>query len=166
MTGRLSNLERNIWAFIEQPSKGRTDMNTMLEKVKASSEKGNLCSQIVVDVGLEYFGLQKPDLVTGAGGLAGAQGFLGVTCGALTAAGLLISSVATGKMDQDLIYMLIQELEDRFNEELVNSYPGNRCDDILEAEPEKLPTDVCPPVIAGVIRIALELLEEKGLVPG
>ena len=61
------------------------------------------------------------------------------------------------------MYMYIQDLEDRFNEELVSSYPGNRCDDILEADPNKLPTDICPPIIAGAIRIALELLEEKGI---
>ena len=36
-------------------------------------------------------------------------------------------------------------------------------DDFLEADPEKVPTQVCPPIIAGAIRIALELLEEKGV---
>ncbi len=58
---------------------------------------------------------------------------------------------------------VIQELEERFNAELVSKYPGNHCDDILETEPTKLPTEICPPIIAGAIRITLEILEGEGL---
>ena len=135
----------------------------LMQRVKASAQRGNLCSQIVVDVGLGHLGETRPDVVQAAGGLVGAEGFLGVTCGALTAAGVLIASAASGRLDRDLMYMLIQELEDRFNEELASAYPGNHCDDFLEADPSKVPTEVCPPIIAGAIRIALELLEEKGI---
>jgi hypothetical protein len=132
-------------------------------RIKESAERGNLCSQIVIDVGLGHLGTTKPDVVQAAGGLVGAQGFLGVTCGALTAAGVLIATASEGRLDRDRMYMLIQELEDRFNEEIAESYPGNRCDDFLEADPEKVPTEVCPPIIAGAVRIALELLEEQGV---
>ena len=54
-------------------------LEELLRRVKASSEKGNLCSQIVVDVGLDHLGERKPDLLKAAGGL---QGFVEVTCGA------------------------------------------------------------------------------------
>ena len=138
-------------------------VDELMRQVKASAQRGNLCSQIVVDVGLGHLGETRPDVVQAVGGLVGAEGFLGVTCGALTAAGVLIASAASGRLDRDVMYMLIQELEDRFNEELAASYPGNRCDDFLEADPSKVPTEVCPPIIAGAIRIALELLEEKGV---
>ena len=136
----------------------------LLERVRQSARRGNLCSQIVLDVGLDHVGAPRPEVVKAAGGLVGAQGFLGVTCGALTAAGVLLASVCTDRIDRDEMYMLIQELEDRFNGELVSSYPGNHCDDILESDPERLPTDICPPIIAGSIRIVLELLEERGIV--
>ena len=36
-------------------------LEELLRRVKASSEKGNLCSQIVVDVGLDHLGEPKPD---------------------------------------------------------------------------------------------------------
>ncbi|MEW6443769.1 MAG: C-GCAxxG-C-C family protein [bacterium] len=94
---------------------------------------------------------------------SGAQGMMGATCGALTAAACLIAFGGHGRIDRDRVYMLIQELEERFNEELVSQYPGNHCDDLLESDPEKVPTQICPPVIAGAIRIALELLEGEGL---
>jgi hypothetical protein len=138
-------------------------MEELLKRVKASSEKGNLCSQIVVDIGLDHLGRQKPEIVKAAGGLAGAQGFVEVTCGALTAAGMLIATAAIDHMERDQMYMLIQELEERFNQEIASSYPGNQCGDFLDADPHKLPTEVCPPIIAGATKIALELLEENGI---
>ena len=138
-------------------------LEELLERVKASSEKGNLCSQIVVDVGLDYLGDPKPEVAKAAGGLAGAQGFVEVTCGALTAAGVLIASAAADRMERDEMYMLIQELEERFNQDITSSYSGNRCEDFLDADLNKLPTEVCPPIIAGATKIALELLEVKGI---
>ncbi|MDY6839658.1 MAG: C-GCAxxG-C-C family protein [Thermodesulfobacteriota bacterium] len=138
-------------------------LEELLERGRASAEKGNLCSQIVLDVGLDYLGELKADVVKAAGGLAGAQGFVEVTCGALTAAGVLIASAAIERMERDQMYMLIQELEERFNEDIAAPYPGNRCGDFLDADPNKLPTEVCPPIIAGATKIALELLEENGI---
>jgi hypothetical protein len=132
-------------------------------EVKASSKRGNLCSQIVLDVGLRHLGLQREEVVQAVGGLVGAQGLMGATCGTVTAAACLIASAAHGRLDQGRTYMLIQELEERFNAELVSQYPGNHCDDILEADPKKLPTEICPPIIAGAIRLALDLLEGAGV---
>ncbi|MGQ9859483.1 MAG: C-GCAxxG-C-C family (seleno)protein [Thermodesulfobacteriota bacterium] len=139
------------------------DQEQLAREVKESSQKGNLCSQIVMEVGLRHLGMEKPEVVKAMGGLVGAQGLMGATCGCLTAAACLIASAATGKLEQGRMYMLIQELEERFQQELVAKYPGNHCDDILEAYPGKIPTEICPPIIAGSIRIALELLEAEGL---
>jgi hypothetical protein len=135
----------------------------LLREIKESSQRGNLCSQIVVDVGLRHLGLERPDVVRAMAGLVGAQGLMGATCGSLTAAACLIASASQGKIDDGRMYMLVQELEERFKEELLANYPGSHCDDILEADPGRLPTEVCPPIIAGAIRIALELLEGEGL---
>ncbi len=133
------------------------------QEVKESSKRGNLCSQIVMDVGLRHLGIEQPQVVSAMGGLVGAQGLMGATCGTLTAAACLIATASQGRIEQGKMYMLIQELEERFQEELISQYPGNHCDDILEAEPGKLPTEICPPVIAGAVRIALELLQREGL---
>jgi hypothetical protein len=138
-------------------------LEELLRRVKASSEKGHLCSQIVLDIGLAHLGLSKSDVVKAAGGLAGAQGFVEVTCGVLTSAGVLIATAAMDRMERDQMYMLIQELEERFNQEIASAYPGNRCGDFLDADPNKLPSEVCPPIIAGTTRIALEILEENGI---
>lgn len=135
----------------------------LAREVKESSQRGNLCSQIVVDIGFKHLGLNKPEVIRAVAGLVGAQGLMGATCGTLTAAACLIASASQGNMDDGRMYMLIQELEERFQEELVSQFPGNHCDDILEAQPGKLPTEICPPIIAGAVRIALELLEREGL---
>jgi hypothetical protein len=139
------------------------DDTQLSREVKESSQRGNLCSQIVMDVGLRHLGMEKQDVVAAMGGLVGAQGLMGATCGTLTSAACLIASAGQGRMEQGRMYMLIQELEERFQEELLSKYPGNHCDDILEADPGKVPTEICPPIIAGAIRIALELLEGEGL---
>ncbi len=139
------------------------ELEQLHREVKESSLRGYLCSQIVVDVGLRHLNMASEDVLRAVGGLVGAQGMMGATCGALTAAACLIAYAAFGRVDPDRTYMLIQELEDRFNNERVSQYPGNRCDDLLESDPQKVPTDICPPVIAGSIRIALELLESEGI---
>jgi hypothetical protein len=138
-------------------------MEQLRGEVKESSLRGNLCSQIVADVGLRHLGMENRTVVTALGGLVGAQGLMGATCGTLTAAACLIASACQDRMDRERMYMLIQELEERFNAELLSQYPGNHCDDILETEPAKLPTEICPPIIAGAIRLALEILEGEGL---
>jgi hypothetical protein len=141
---------------------GIPPLEQLTKEVKESSQKGNLCSQIVVDVGMQHLNKTNPDVVQAMGGLVGAQGLMGATCGTLTAGACLIAAVSQGRLDRDRMYMVIQELEERFNTELVSQYPANHCDDILEADPTKLPTEVCPPIIAGTIRIVLALLEDEG----
>ncbi|MEW6327802.1 MAG: C-GCAxxG-C-C family protein [Thermodesulfobacteriota bacterium] len=81
--------------------------------------------------------------------------------GALTGAACLLTFAAVDRVDRG-VYLLIEELEARFNK-LIDKYPGNRCADILDYDPSKIPTEVCSPLIAGAIHIALELLETVGL---
>jgi hypothetical protein len=117
------------------------------EEVKKAASSGLLCSQIVIDIGLRELGMYSHDVVKAAGGLVGAMGFQGVTCGALSGAGCLLTFAA---------------VDTRFNK-LIDKYPGNRCADILDHDLSKIPTEVCSPLIAGAIHIALELLETVGL---
>jgi len=74
-------------------------MEQLGKEIKESSLRGNLCSQIVAGVGLGHLGMEKGDVVCAMGGLVGAQGLMGATCGTLTAAACLIASAAQGKVD-------------------------------------------------------------------
>jgi hypothetical protein len=132
-------------------------------EVKKAAGKGLLCSQIIVDIGLRYLGMRSQCLIKGAGGLVGAMGLQEATCGALTGAACLLAFAAIDRLDNG-IYLLIEELESRFNE-LTSGYPSNCCGDILDHDPSKVPTQVCPPIIAGAIQIALELLYGVGIGP-
>jgi len=133
-------------------------MEHLQEEVKMAAKRGLLCSQIIVDIGLRYLGMKSQCLVKGAGGLVGAMGLQGATCGALTGASCLVAFAAIERLGQD-IYLMIEELETRFGE-LIAQYPGNTCGDILDYDPKKLPAEVCPAIIAGALQIALELLDE------
>ncbi|MFH1147111.1 MAG: C-GCAxxG-C-C family protein [Pseudomonadota bacterium] len=132
-----------------------------LEEIKSAAKRGLLCSQMIIDIGLRELGLSSPDLVKGAGALVGAIGFQGVTCGALTGAGCLIVYAGVDKLERS-VYLLIEELESRFKD-LASDYPGLHCSDILDYDPAKIPTEVCFPLIAGSIHIALDLLDKAGI---
>jgi len=130
-------------------------------EIKRAAGRGLLCSQIIVDVGLKHLGMRSQCLIKGAGGLVGAMGLQDATCGALTGAACLIAFAAIETLGQG-IYLLIEDLESRFSK-LVSQYPGNTCGDILDYDPKKVPTEVCPPIIAGALQIALELLDDAGI---
>jgi hypothetical protein len=130
-------------------------------EVKMAAQRGLLCSQIIVDIGLRKLDMRSQCLIKGAGGLVGAMGLQDATCGALTGAACLIAFAGMEKLGQG-IYLLIEELESRFDG-LVSKYPGKTCGDILDFDPTKVPTEVCPPIIAGALQIALELLESAGI---
>lgn len=146
------------WTWVGMSKKTTEDLHS---EVQLAAKQGLLCSQIIVDIGLRHLGMKSQCLVKGAGGLVGAMGLQDATCGALTGAACLIAFAAIEKLDQG-VYLLIEELESRFSE-LVSQYPGNTCGAILDYDSTKLPTDVCPPIIAGALYTALELLEEAGI---
>jgi hypothetical protein len=130
------------------------------EDVMRAAQRGLLCSQIIIDIGLRQLGMQSHDLIKGAGGLVGAIGLQGATCGALTGAACLLTFAAVDRLDRG-VYLLIEELEERFND-LISQYPGNGCTHILDHDPEKVPSEVCHPLIAGAIQIVLSLLNGEG----
>ena len=137
-------------------------MEEIREEVKKAAQRGLLCSQITIDVGLRQLGMQSDDLVKGAGGLVGAIGLQGATCGVLTSAACLLTFAAVDQLDRR-IYLLIEELEERFDD-LISKYPSNCCSDILEHDPDKVPSEICYPLIAGAIQIVLGLLNGEGCV--
>ena len=130
-------------------------------EVKMAAQRGLLCSQIIVDIGLRQLAMRSQCLIKGTGGLVGAMGLQDATCGALTGAACLIAFAAIETLGQG-VYLLIEELESRFGE-LVTKYPGKTCGDILDYDPTKVPTEVCPPIIAGALQIALDLLANAGI---
>lgn len=136
-------------------------MEQLNTEIKAAAQRGLQCSQIIVDIGLRHLGMRSECLIKGTAGLVGAMGLQEATCGALTGAASLIAFAAIDRLGHG-IYLLIEELEDRFAE-LISDYPGNTCSAILEHDPSKVPTQVCPPIIAGALQIALDVLADSGI---
>lgn len=136
-------------------------MDQLNTEIKEAAGRGLQCSQIIVDIGLRHLGMRSECLIKGTAGLVGAMGLQDATCGALTGAASLIAFAAIDRLGHG-IYLLIEELESRFAE-LISEYPGNTCGAILDHDPTKVPTQVCPPIIAGALQIALELLADSGI---
>ncbi len=136
-------------------------MDQLDKEIKEAAGRGLQCSQIIVDIGLRHLGMRSECLIKGTAGLVGAMGLQDATCGALTGAASLIAFAAIDRLGHG-IYLLIEELESRFAE-LISEYPGNTCGAILDHDPTKVPMQVCPPIIAGALQIALELLADSGI---
>ena len=136
-------------------------MERFYEEIKEAAGRGLQCSQIIVDIGLRHLGMRSECLIKGTAGLVGAMGLQEATCGALTGSASLVAFAAIDRLGHG-IYLLIEELESRFSD-LISEYPGNTCSAILDHDPTKVPTEVCPAIIAGSLQIALELLEESGI---
>ncbi|MBW2196094.1 MAG: C_GCAxxG_C_C family protein [Deltaproteobacteria bacterium] len=133
------------------------------KEVKGAAGRGLLCSQIIVDVGLRYLGMRSECLIKSTAGLVGAMGLQDATCGALTGAASLIAFAAIDRLGQG-IYLLIEDLESCFSE-LISKYPANTCGAILDYDPTKAPTQVCPSIIAGALQGALRILADSGISP-
>lgn len=119
-------------------------------------QSGKCCSQVFVDLGVEFQGGKNPQLEAAAAALClGVRS--GLTCGALTGAAMLLSLFDT----ELAISELIPELVEWFQETYTESYGGIDCDSILEKNPaNKLFR--CNALIENTYRKARELLEDAG----
>ncbi len=127
--------------------------------------QGFYCSQILILCGLEEMGKENPDLVRAVHGLAGGLGFSGELCGALTGGACLLGLYAgkgnpSDEEDPRLIFMT-EALVDWFRKEYGEPFGGIRCEEILDGDQQNQ-IRRCPIMVAGVLKKAIELLEENG----
>jgi len=143
-------------------------MSAKSEQAVRKFRKGFNCSQAVLSVYAEEFGLCRETALKIACGFGGGMGRMGLTCGAVTGAfmviGLKYGNVdANEKEIKEKTYGLVREFARRFEKRNGSSI----CRELLGcdiSEPEGLRsakenglfTSVCP----GLVRDAVEILEE------
>jgi len=137
------------------------DMDRMLQLRR----QGFYCSQILMTMALDQQGRDDPALVRAMEGLAGGLGFVGETCGALTAGASVLGLYAgRGRESEDddpnLVFM-VEDLVQWFTEGYGREYGGIRCRDILGSDPNSQVTR-CPAMVAGTFQKIKELLVERG----
>ena len=143
-------------------------MSAKSEQAANCFEEGFNCSQAVLSIYAEEFGLSRQTALKIACGFGGGMGRMGLTCGAVTGAfmviGLKYGNVdANEKEIKEKTYGLVREFASRFEKRNGSSI----CRELLGcdiSEPEGLRsakenglfTSVCP----RLVREAVEILEE------
>jgi len=99
---------------------------------------GYCCSQIIVKLMLQDLGQDNPDLVRAMAGLCYGAGSPDGTCGVLTAAACALSlGLGTAELPDAAMPSLLSELGDWFAAKTESFNSGTRCEDILEASPDR-----------------------------
>ncbi len=131
------------------------------------SWQGYYCSQILLTLGLDRLGIENPDLIRAAGGMALGAGKGTGTCGSLTGGTCLIALYAAkgaeGEREDDNLWDMCDELWTWFEDAFGAQYGGVRCDDILADRAPRLQR--CGPIVAQTYAKVMEILTEYGIDP-
>jgi len=143
-------------------------MSTKVEKAVNCFKEGSCCSQAVLSVYAEEFGLSQEAALKISCGFGGGMGRMARTCGAVTGAFMVIglkhgNAHTNDKQSREKTYDLVREFAFRFEERNGSIV----CRDLLDcdiSEPEGfrsakeigLFTSICPEMV----RDAAEILEE------
>ncbi|MBN1124235.1 MAG: C_GCAxxG_C_C family protein [Sedimentisphaerales bacterium] len=142
-------------------------MSETTDRAVALFEKGYNCSQAVLAVFAEQFGMDFDTALKVASGLGGGIGRMGQTCGALTGAYMVLGLAcgtenASDKLTKETVYDLIVRMAERF----AQRNGTTECKDLLGfamrsptgqiAAKEPGAFDKCP----GYVRDAAEIVEE------
>ncbi len=131
------------------------------------TQKGYLCSQILLILALRTQGKENPDLIRSLHGLGrGTAGQLG-SCGSLTGGACLLSLYA-GKGNDDeeeseLFPGMLEELWEWFEETYTPRFGGTSCGAILSDGTE--PHERCGAIIGDTYRKCIEILVANGFDP-
>lgn len=131
------------------------------------TQKGYLCSQILLILALRAQGKENSGLVRAMSGLSrGTAGQLG-SCGALTGAACLLAYYAgkgsDDELENDLLPGMLEEIWEWFEETCTPRYGGITCGAILADGAD--PLQRCGPLVADIYRKCLEILLANGFDP-
>jgi len=147
-------------------------MNTRPEQAVNIFKEGSNCSQAVISVYAEEFGLSQKMALKIAQGFGGGMGRMALTCGAVTGA-FIVLGLKYGNADindkgaKERIYGLVREFSRRF--ESRNSSIVCRellgCDistpeGVLTAKENSLFISVCPKMVREAVEILDEMINE------
>lgn len=132
------------------------------ERIMDLSQKGYHCSQIMMQLSLDYRDREEPFTIRSLGALGGGM-FAQRTCGTLTGGVAMLSSYfprEEGAPEPEEYQEIARELVDWFEKE----NGSIECGDLVEFDMEAI-MKFCPGLMARTFTKCLELLEEHGIDP-
>ena len=126
-------------------------MTDLKERITELAMDKFCCSQIILAIGCEYYGLQNEGLIKAAKGLCGGL-HTGLVCGTLSGACCLISLVLPIETSVPAVRILTEWFSQR--------YGNTDCYPILEANPEIEETN-CIVLVEETLDKTLEIIDES-----
>lgn len=141
-------------------------MNDEFFRMAELAQQGFLCSQILLQMGLEAQGKSNQELIKALTSLPGGLGFCGKNCGALSGGACLIA-LYTGKGSPEEIAdsrlnTMIEELVKWFEATYIPVYGGIDCSNILEGDLQNKPQR-CPQIVFDTYQKVKEILATNGI---
>ncbi|MCF8057590.1 MAG: C-GCAxxG-C-C family protein [Desulfocapsa sp.] len=142
--------------------------NRIVTEMRALSEAGIKCSQIMIALALKQQGKQDADLIRAMGGLVVGVGYSGKICGALTGGACLISFYAgrgdITEKEHPKLWPMIEEYVEWFESEVGENNGEIDCDKILErAGVSKPGPEICGPIVLKAYMKSLSILETNAI---
>ncbi len=141
-------------------------MDDILLRMMQLAQKGYVCSQIILQLGLDLRGENNLALIRAMAGPAYGCGTGRATCGALIGGvSLLALYAAKGageETEADALGVMIQELSDWFSEHVGGHHGGITCEAITGAEGPGRNRPQCGGIVADTFSQAVALLTENG----
>ena len=145
---------------------------TRIEEAVACFKDGFTCSQAIMAAYGPTVGLDRDAAIKIASGFGGGMGRLAETCGAVTAAfmvlGLKFGSPTTDRQAKEAVYALVREFAARFKaihgSIICRDLLGcdlNTPEGLAVAQEKKLFSTVCPPYVETAATILEEMLHDQ-----
>ena len=130
------------------------------------SKKGYVCSQIIMQLGLDMRGEENPSLIRAMAGPGYGCGSGEATCGALIG-GVCLLAYFAGKgaddeSESDRFALMIRQLNDWFSEHVGNRYGGITCEAVVGKEVQRVSMQHCGEIVADTFDRCIEILMENG----
>jgi hypothetical protein len=141
-------------------------MDDHMIRMMQLSQKGYVCSQIIMQLGLDMREGENPSLIRAMAGPAYGCGSGQATCGALIGGVCLLALYAAKGSDDesesDSFLLMLQQLSDWFSQNIGNRHGGIACESIVGMEGPGITMQHCGSIVADTFAKAVEILVENG----
>lgn len=141
-------------------------MDDHMIRMMQLSQKGYVCSQIIIQLGLDMRGEENPSLIRAMAGPAYGCGSGKATCGALIGGACLLALYAgkgsDDESESDSFLLMLQQLSDWFSQDIGNRHGGIACESIVGKEGPDISMKHCGSIVADTFAKAVEILAENG----
>ena len=130
------------------------------------SQKGYVCSQIIMQLGLDMRGEENFSLIRAMAGLGLGCGSGKATCGALTGGASLLALFAGKGSDEEIesdrFILMLQQLDEWFSQNIGARHNGVSCESIVGKDVSAIPMQHCGQIVSDTFAKCVEILLENG----